>query len=451
MKGYLLTAVSFLLFLNLQANSYIRIAILDSGIDFRHSELSKKKYINYKEKAYNFIDDDDNGFIDDISGWNFAENNNILFNDYELPENYDDVVQGFWLIQKLDNGDQLSEDEIKFLKGISKELNKTGGIIHGTHVAGISTRDLAKSDAKLLAIKLGLGGDISFYTETIEPEKEPTPEEIDEEIKKSDEAMALEYKYISLYLQNAKVQVANCSWGVSEQDIYESLKAQYPNYSAFTIQYITKKIIESEKRALKDFFSDNRNIIFVLAAGNSGVDNDYVPHYPSALNLSNTISVAALDRNNLLADFSNYGKKSVHVATRGVSVVSTIPRNKRVPLSGTSQAAPDVARAAVQILNNNRDLYPDEIIMIINETTDVKQVLKDKIHSGGVLNPKRAALAAYYSKSYPVSTAIQIAYEKLPMEEDKPVNFINPLNIPSELKNLIRDYGIIKILPKIKF
>jgi len=51
-----------------------------------------------------------------------------------------------------------------------------------------------------------------------------------------------------------------------------------------------------------------------LRAGNAGSDNDQTPHYPSSFNLGNVVSVAALNRNDQLASFSNYGAKSVHVA-----------------------------------------------------------------------------------------------------------------------------------------
>ncbi len=54
----------------------IVVAIIDSGIDFSHSELSDAAWINTNEIENNGIDDDANGFIDDINGWDFVSIDN---------------------------------------------------------------------------------------------------------------------------------------------------------------------------------------------------------------------------------------------------------------------------------------------------------------------------------------------------------------------------------------
>lgn len=63
--------------------------------------------------------------------------------------------------------------------------------------------------------------------------------------------------------------------------------------------------------------------LFICAAGNSGLDNDFEPHYPSCYDLDNIISVAATDADDYLADFSNFGKISVDVAAPGSEIYST--------------------------------------------------------------------------------------------------------------------------------
>ena len=47
------------------------VAVIDSGIDFEHEDLKDNVWINSDEIAGNGKDDDKNGFIDDIHGWNF--------------------------------------------------------------------------------------------------------------------------------------------------------------------------------------------------------------------------------------------------------------------------------------------------------------------------------------------------------------------------------------------
>jgi len=50
------------------------VAVIDSGIDIEHEDLKGKIWVNSKEIPGNNIDDDKNGFIDDINGWNFLGN-----------------------------------------------------------------------------------------------------------------------------------------------------------------------------------------------------------------------------------------------------------------------------------------------------------------------------------------------------------------------------------------
>lgn len=55
------------------------IAIIDTGIDYSHPDLVENIWTNPKEIAGNMIDDDGNGYVDDIHGWNaFAKNGNPM-------------------------------------------------------------------------------------------------------------------------------------------------------------------------------------------------------------------------------------------------------------------------------------------------------------------------------------------------------------------------------------
>jgi subtilisin family serine protease len=60
----------------------IVIAIVDTGVEMTHEDLYKAIWINIGEIPDNGIDDDGNGFVDDVNGWNFAENNNRIYDDY---------------------------------------------------------------------------------------------------------------------------------------------------------------------------------------------------------------------------------------------------------------------------------------------------------------------------------------------------------------------------------
>ena len=69
------------------------IAIIDTGIDSNHEDLKNNLWVNAGEsgldaqghdKSNNGIDDDQNGFIDDVHGWNFVSNNNKLIDNQYL-------------------------------------------------------------------------------------------------------------------------------------------------------------------------------------------------------------------------------------------------------------------------------------------------------------------------------------------------------------------------------
>ncbi|MFN6484393.1 MULTISPECIES: CARDB domain-containing protein [unclassified Nostoc] len=57
------------------------VAVIDSGVDYNHSDLSANIWKNTKEIAGNGKDDDGNGYIDDVKGWNFVSNNNNPLDD----------------------------------------------------------------------------------------------------------------------------------------------------------------------------------------------------------------------------------------------------------------------------------------------------------------------------------------------------------------------------------
>lgn len=69
------------------------------------------------------------------------------------------------------------------------------------------------------------------------------------------------------------------------------------------------------------------NTLFVVAAGNDGpdADNDVTPQDPCNVRLPNVLCVAALDADGELAEFSNYGANSVHIAAPGVGIQSSVP------------------------------------------------------------------------------------------------------------------------------
>ncbi len=158
----------------------------------------------------------------------------------------------------------------------------------------------------------------------------------------------------------------------------------------------------------------DKDVLFVAAAGNGGVDTDVTPEYPACYDVANVISVAASDHNDKRAIWggggggdncgivcssayaalpgSNYGLSTVDLAAPGKEIYSAIPGNGYGNLTGTSMATPFVAGAAALVLAKKPDFIALEVKDRLLSTVDKLSAFDGLIKSGGRLNVA-AALA----------------------------------------------------------
>jgi len=247
----------------------IKVAVIDTGVDYNHPDLAANIWTNPGEIAGNGIDDDHNGFVDDVHGWDFANDDN----------------------------------------------NPTDDVGHGTHVAGtigaIGNNGVGvvgvNWQVTIVPVKF-LGSDGSGAT--------------------SDAINAIDYA------TQIGARVMNNSWGGGG---------------------FSQALLDAIRRA------NNAGALFVAAAGNNGTNNDLTPAYPSNYDSPNIIAVAALDRGDRLASFSNYGRTTVDLGAPGVAILSTFPGGGYTALNGTSMAAPHVSGAAALLLSANPDLSVSQV------------------------------------------------------------------------------------------
>jgi uncharacterized repeat protein (TIGR01451 family) len=262
------------------------VGIIDEGIDLNHEDLSGNIWTNPGEIPNNGIDDDANGYVDDVNGWDFAHNDNTIFDYTETTYPPSDDYSG-----DIDD--------------------------HGTHVAGTigAKGDNGKGVAgvnwqvSLLSLKFLTG-----------PEGEGTSADM---LKAFAYAKTMRELWSSSGgVRGANIRVLNNSYGGG-------------GFSQAELEAV---------RALGD-----AGILFVVAAGNEGHDNDRMPIYPSSYIATNLISVAASTGRGYRANFSNFGSATVHMTAPGEHILSTTPRNTYDFFSGTSMATPHVAGGAALI------------------------------------------------------------------------------------------------------
>lgn len=431
----------------------ITVAIIDSGVDINHEDLKSVIWTNAREIAGNGLDDDKNGFVDDIHGWNFigGKNGEVDADTYELtreyvrlekkfakmPENkvpgkqrkeydyYKKTKEKFLRLRdenrteyeyytKLNNSLAMSMDTLKavlktdrltreavdsfrssnptlsFAKGFTKLMLRNAdedtdleqikndlqqavdhfrvivdfgynpdfdsrqiigddtsnprernygnnNVIgpdpkHGTHVAGIVAADRANETG----IK-GIAGNVRIMVLRAVPNGDEHDKDIANAIR---------------YAADNGARIINMSFG----------KSLSPH-----------KVVVDEAIA----HAEAKGVLFVHGAGNEKQDNDKEGNFPSRRYTNGKevkawlevgASSAGTDKN-FVADFSNYGKKTVDVFAPGVDIYSTVPNNQYENESGTSMASPVVAGIAAMVWSYFPDLTAAQIADIVKSST----------------------------------------------------------------------------------
>ncbi len=271
------------------------VAIIDTGIFYNHPDLVNNMWSNLDEIPGNGVDDDNNGYIDDIYGWDFANNDNNPFDG-------------------LGHGTHIAGI-------VAAEGNNGVSAVIGPYAAGTSG---VLWNGRLMALK-AIGDD--GYGEL------------------ADAIDALEYAVAK------GARISNNSWGYYYDDTTN------PGEPGYELKHdALREAIANAQEYNHLFITSAGNGDWLGTPLNTDLPEN--AHYPSVFALDNIISVAATDCNDNLAYFSNYGLESVDLAAPGVQIMSTHVYDGMVDYAwfdGTSVATPHVTGVVAMVTQQHPD------------------------------------------------------------------------------------------------
>ncbi|OIV42598.1 S8 family peptidase [Flavobacterium johnsoniae] len=452
------------------------VGIVDSGVDIEHEDLQGMIWTNTKEIPGNGIDDDKNGFIDDVHGWNFL--GDAVHENLEMTR----------IVKKGDDGSaqykealaQYTEKYEKALKDkqqvdfllevhatIKKELNKTT-----YKVEDLST--ITSTDPKVLQSKNIMTQIFGNAGPTFDPEaelgeyKEQVYDQLEYNLNKEfdgrkivgdnpddiknnrygnnvvfgpDKEKALHGTHVAGII--AQVRGNNLGGdGVANNVEILTVRAvpdgdEYDKDIALAIRYAVDngakvingsfgKSFSPQKKwvyeAIK--YAAKKDVLIVHAAGNDGYNIDETKNinYPNDSEdnvkefTDNVITIGAINKQygeTVVAPFSNFGKINVDVFAPGEEIYATVPNNKYKYLQGTSMASPNAAGVAALI----RSYYPKlKASQVKNILMDSGVALPSKVILGENPNPDQQPVAVSSVESSKTAKMVN-AYNALILAE----------------------------------
>ena len=346
--------------------SPVTIAIWDSGVD--HALYPANMYQNSQEKIDN-IDNDGNGYIDDVNGIAYdLHSNRIVGNLIKLSDEQKvDVPLTLQLYKGLKDlqSNIDSEEADRFKKTMSElkpddvkpfieNLNFFGNYAHGTHVAGIAVLDNPAAD--LLVARITFGYKLMPELPTIEKAKKNAKETIE----------------TINYFKSNGVRIVNMSFGGSPQGIETALEKHGVGADSEERKKMAREIFDIGKFAFYNAIKDAEDILFITSAGNSDEDSEFYEAIPSSFDLPNILTVGAVDQTGEETGFSSFGE-NVDVHANGFDVESYVPGGDRLKMSGTSMSSPNVANLAGKIWAINPDLSVEDVKNYIISYSEVSE------------------------------------------------------------------------------
>lgn len=342
------------------------IAIHDSGIDPAVFAENGQMWVNPGEVPDDKVDNDGNGFVDDVHGIAFDKEGHRTTGDlYPLsdeqlaayPEALD-LTKGLSDLQAaVDSPEaQSTRQRMQALtreeyKPFVENLSLYGNYTHGTHVAGIAAA--GNPAVRLLNVRITFGHEILPDQPTLAKSLRSVRNAAD----------------VVEYFKEAGVRVVNMSWGGSQASIEYALEANGVGDDPDHRAEIARVLFNLRYDALVEAMKSAPEILFIPAAGNSDEDVEFTRVIPSSIDLPNVLVVGAVDQAGEETGFTSYGE-NIRAHANGFEVESFVPGGRRLAFSGTSMSAPNVTNLAGKLLAIDPSLSPKEVIQLIEMGTE---------------------------------------------------------------------------------
>lgn len=477
-----------LAFLENKKHTEVIVALIDGPIDSDHEDLRNMIYTNLKEIDGNGVDDDDNGYIDDIHGWCYVGKKDGTAIVYGLNDvarkiknlqikydvkNQDDLLnikdttdkEKYKILKEYQEekivsakkqiawGERVRKkyyDFVKYYPEIIQEGDKYTFSQWDSIKAQINNEEIAKAidTWKYLnqyTISIGRVNDVintahaevnMMYNPKLNPyalvDDDPDnqayngyghgfvnilPHKFDHATRMAGIIAAepnngLGVRGIS---PNTKIMPLVVAAGANEREKDFSNAVHYAvDNGARVINYSMAKnfVIDSALYYGAIKYATDKGVLFVCSGGNGSENHDLIPlgerHPTFKTDDKGIIKVGSSSQHangRLVADSSNWGKKSIDIFAPGVDVLTTETYEQRYFLSyGTSGAAATVSGLSALIWSYYPEFTSSEIEKIIKESGTVYDVVikrkekvlnfKDMSQTGKVVNAYNAVLLA---------------------------------------------------------
>ncbi len=470
------------------------VGVIDSGIDVEHEDLKDVTWVNKGEIANNGKDDDNNGYIDDIHGWNFlgGEKGQAIPEQLEMTrmvqkwmprfdgKSIDSIAEAdkadFKLFVKLkkiiDQKNTNAANQVaqySFIKDFIASTNDTiqkalnGKELNLENINAITFEDQKLAQGKMVIMQiLDSGSSVDEASKELEEIVDHYSNQLNSQYKidfkgrlSGDDPFDItDTNYGNHYVIGSKddemhgthvsgIIAATRNNGVGMNGVAHNVQImalravpdgdEYDKDIALAIRYAVDNGAKVVNMSFGKGYSPNvdwvydaikyaesKDVLLVHAAGNDSSNFDIDDNFPNDSKdklvefTDNVITVGAMTRSfdeNLVATFSNYGKKNVDVFAPGLEIYSTVPKNNYESIQGTSMAAPEVAGVAALV----RSYYPNLT------ASQVKHIIMDSglaFHKEVIKPAKEGSLPEKVSfKELSVSGRILNAYNALLMAD----------------------------------